>query len=345
MIKRLIEELNKRIVILDGPRGTMLQKRGLSEEDYRGEKFREHGSNLKGNHDILSITKPDVVEEIFNEYLNAGSDIIGTNTFNANPISQSDYGTEAYAYEMNYAAAKVARKAADKFTKLTPNKPRYVAGAIGPTNKTLSLSPKVSDPGFRAVTFDFVKDAYIEQARGLMDGGVDILLIETVFDTLNCKAALFGILELFEKTGKELPIMVSGTIVDMSGRTLSGQTIEAFWNSISHVKLLSVGVNCSLGAKEMRPYIEELSEKANVYISCYPNAGLPNAFGGYDEMPEETAGYLYDFAKSGFLNLVGGCCGTTPEHVKHIAKIVEGIPPRKIPEIKPYPVMFRSNKI
>ncbi len=336
MIKGLIEELNKRIIILDGPRGTMLQRRNLSEEEYRGVKFRDHKSSLKGNHDILSITQPQVVEEIFDEYLSAGSDIIGTNTFNANPVSQADYGTENFVYEMNVAAAQAARRSADKFSLRTPTKPRYVAGAMGPTNKTLSLSPDVNDPGFRAVTFDFIKDAYKEQARGLIDGGVDILLIETVFDTLNCKAALFGILELFEQTGKELPIMVSGTIVDLSGRTLSGQTVEAFWNSISHVNLLSVGINCSLGAKEMRPYIEELSRKAGVYISCYPNAGLPNAFGGYDELPDETANYLYDFAKSGFLNFVGGCCGTTPEHIKKIAKIVEGIPPRKIPEIQPY---------
>lgn len=335
-MQRLKDELSKRIVLLDGPRGTMIQKKMLSEEQYRGEKFRDHKNSLKGNHDILSITQPQVVEEIFNEYLSAGSDIIGTNTFNANPISQADYGTESFAYEMNLAAALVARKAADNFTVKTPNKPRYVAGAMGPTNKTLSLSPDVNDPGFRAVDFDFVKNAYIEQARGLIDGGVDILLIETVFDTLNCKAALFGILEIFEKTGKELPVMVSGTIVDLSGRTLSGQMVEAFWNSVSHANLFSIGINCSLGAKEMRPYIEELSQKANVYISCYPNAGLPNAFGGYDEMPEETANYLYDFAKSGFLNLVGGCCGTTPDHIRHIAKIVEGIPPRKIPEIEPY---------
>ncbi|RPI17882.1 MAG: methionine synthase [Ignavibacteriae bacterium] len=336
MISKLIEQLNKRIVLLDGPRGTMIQKRMLTEEQYRGNMFKNHGNDLKGNHDILNITQPWVLEDIFEEYLKAGSDIIGTNTFNANYFSQSDYGTEAHIYDINLAAAKTARKAADKFTTMNPEKIRFVAGAIGPLNKTLSLSPDVNDPGYRAVTFDQVKDAYREQARGLLDGGVDLLLIETVFDTLNCKAALFAINELFDETGNRVPIMVSGTITDASGRTLSGQTTEAFYNSISHADLFSVGLNCSLGAKQLRPYIEELSRIASCYISCYPNAGLPNAFGEYDELPQETADFLKEYGKSGFLNLVGGCCGTTPAHIEKIAKAVEGMPPRKIPNVKPY---------
>lgn len=336
MISRLFEELKKRIVFLDGPRGTMIQKRMLSEADFRGERFKDHPYDLKGNNDILNITQQKVITEIYEEYLDAGSDIVGTNTFNSTSISQGDYHTEDYVYEINFESARLARIAADKFTAKTPDKPRFVAGAIGPMNKTLSLSPDVNDPGFRAVTFDQIKDSYLEQVRGLIDGGVDILLVETVFDTLNCKAALFAINEYFDKIGRKLPVMVSGTITDLSGRTLSGQTVEAFWNSISHAGLLSVGLNCSLGAKEMRPYIEELSEKANVYLSAYPNAGLPNEFGEYDELPKETAELLLDFAKSGFLNLVGGCCGTTPDHIRQITTLLKDIPPRKIPEIHPY---------
>ena len=336
MISRLFEELKKRIVFLDGPRGTMIQKRKLSEADFRGERFKDHPYDLKGNNDILNITQQKVISEIYEEYLDAGSDIVGTNTFNSTSISQGDYHTEDYVYEINFESAKLAKIAADKFTAKTPDKPRFVAGAIGPMNKTLSLSPDVNDPGFRAVTFDQIKDSYLDQVRGLIDGGVDILLVETVFDTLNCKAALFAINEYFDKTGKKLPVMVSGTITDLSGRTLSGQTVEAFWNSISHAGLMSVGLNCSLGAKEMRPYIEELSEKANVYLSAYPNAGLPNEFGEYDELPKETAELLLDFAKSGFLNLVGGCCGTTPDHIRQITTLLKDIPPRKIPEIHPY---------
>jgi 5-methyltetrahydrofolate--homocysteine methyltransferase len=335
-INHLKEELSKRIVMLDGPRGTMIQKRGLEEADFRGERLKNHPHDLKGNNDILNLTQPHIISEIYEQYLDAGSDIIGTNTFNSTSISQADYNTEEYVYEINFESARLAKLAADKFTALTPDKPRYVAGAIGPMNKTLSMSPDVNDPGYRAVTFDQIKDSYQEAVRGLVDGGADILLVETVFDTLNCKAALYAINEYLDSTGKSIPIMVSGTIVDMSGRTLSGQTLEAFLNSVSHANLFSIGLNCSLGAKEMRAYIEELSAKANIYVSCYPNAGLPNAFGGYDELPEETAAYLLDFAKSGFLNLVGGCCGTTPDHIRQIAKVVEGIPPRKIPEIEPY---------
>lgn len=336
MISRLFEELKKRIVFLDGPRGTMIQKRMLSEADFRGERFKDHPHDLKGNNDILNITQPKIISEIYEEYLDAGSDIVGTNTFNSTSISQGDYHTEEFVYEINLESAKLARIAADKFTSKTPGKPRFVAGAIGPMNKTLSLSPDVNDPGFRAVTFDQIKESYLEQVRGLIDGGVDILLVETVFDTLNCKAALYAINEYFDKIGRKLPVMVSGTITDLSGRTLSGQTVEAFWNSISHAGLLSVGLNCSLGAKEMRPYVEELSEKANVYISVYPNAGLPNEFGEYDELPRETAELLLEFAKSGFLNLVGGCCGTTPDHIRQITTLLKDIPPRKIPEIHPY---------
>jgi 5-methyltetrahydrofolate--homocysteine methyltransferase len=336
MIERLKETLAKRIVLLDGPRGTMIQKRKLKEEEFRGERLKDHPSDLKGNNDILNLTQPQIISEIYEQYLDAGSDIVGTNTFNSSSISQADYGTEKYVYEMNFESARLARIAADKFTKKTPDKPRYVAGAIGPMNKTLSMSPDVNDPGFRAVSFDEIKQSYREAAKGLIDGGADILLVETVFDTLNCKAALYAINELFDETGKKLPIMVSGTIVDMSGRTLSGQTLEAFLNSVKHAGLFSIGLNCSLGAKEMRPYIEELSEKADIYLSCYPNAGLPNAFGGYDELPEETANYLKDFGNSGFLNLVGGCCGTTPDHIRKIAEFVKDIPPRKIPKREPY---------
>lgn len=336
MISRLFEELEKRIVFLDGPRGTMIQKRNLSEADFRGSRFKDHPYDLKGNNDILNITQQKIISEIYEEYLDAGSDIVGTNTFNSTSISQGDYHTEDYVYEINFEAARLARIAADKFSAKTPGKPRFVAGAIGPMNKTLSLSPDVNDPGYRAVTFDQIKESYLEQARGLIDGGVDILLVETVFDTLNCKAALYAINEYFDKTGRKLPVMVSGTITDLSGRTLSGQTVEAFWNSVSHAGLMSIGLNCSLGAKEMRPYIEELSEKANVYLSVYPNAGLPNEFGEYDELPKETAELLLEFAKSGFLNLVGGCCGTTPDHIRQITSLLKDVPPRKRPETHPY---------
>jgi 5-methyltetrahydrofolate--homocysteine methyltransferase len=330
------EQLNKRILVLDGAMGTMIQRHKLTEAEYKGERFKDFPRDLKGNNDLLSLTQPEIIKGIHEAYLEAGSDIIETNTFNANFFSQSDYDTQDLVYELNKEAARLAKEAAEKYTKLNPDKPRYVAGALGPLNKTGSLSPDVNDPGFRSVNFEQMKNAYYEQVKGLMDGNVDMLLVETVFDTLNCKAALYACNEYFDTTGKRVPLMVSGSIVDMSGRTLSGQTGEAFWNSISHAELFSVGLNCSLGAKEMRPYIEELSTKADVFISCYPNAGLPNAFGGYDELPEETAAYLLDFAKSGFVNMVGGCCGTTPDHIKAISKIVEGISPRKIPEIKPY---------
>ena len=333
---KLFDDIKKRILILDGAMGTMIQRYKLSESDYRGELFKNYHRDLKGNNDLLSLTQPHIISEILDKYLEAGSDIIETNTFNSTSISMADYEMGLLVYELNLAGAKLARKAADEYSLLTPDKPRYVAGSLGPLNKTASLSPDVNDPGFRAVNFEQIVKAYTEQIRGLIDGGVDLLLVETVFDTLNCKAALFAINSYFEKIGKRLPIMLSGTIVDLSGRTLSGQTNEAFYNSVSHAGLFSVGLNCSLGARQMRPFIEELSNIAGCYVSCYPNAGLPNEFGEYDEKAEETASFLKDFAESGFVNIVGGCCGTTPEHIKSIAKAVAGIPPRKIPQIKPY---------
>ncbi|MCX6150699.1 MAG: methionine synthase [Ignavibacteriales bacterium] len=329
--------LEKRIVLLDGPRGTMIQKLQLSEEDFRGERFKNHQSDLKGNNDLLCITQPQIVKNIYKAYLEAGADIVGTNTFNGTRISQSDYKTEIFAYEINFQAAKLAKEAADEFTKLNPDKPRFVAGAIGPTNKTASLSPDVNDPGYRATSFDELVAAYSEQAKGLIDGGADILLVETIFDTLNGKAAIFAIDEISSSTGKKIPVMISGTIVDQSGRTLSGQTLEAFWVSIAHTKnLLSVGLNCSLGAAQMRSYIKELSEIVPCYISLYPNAGLPNAFGGYDETARQMGKIIEEYAKEGFLNLVGGCCGTTPEHIKLFSEIIPKYQPRKIPHCEPY---------
>ncbi|RJP62796.1 MAG: methionine synthase [Ignavibacteriales bacterium] len=337
IFNQLTDLLEQRIVLLDGPRGTMIQKMKLSEEAFRGEQFKNHSNDLKGNNDILNLTQPEIIKNIYKAFLEAGSDIIGTNTFNANRISQSDYNTEKFTYDINFAAAKLAREAADEFTKQRPDKKRFVAGAIGPTNKTASLSPNVNDPGFRAVTFDELVETYAQQARGLIDGGADILLVETIFDTLNGKAAIYAIDELCSSSGKEIPVMISGTIVDLSGRTLSGQTLEAFWISVAHTKnLLSVGLNCSLGAAQMRSYIEELSQLANCYISLYPNAGLPNAFGGYDETASEMTAIMEDYARSGFVNLVGGCCGTTPEHIQLLSKIVAELPPRKIPAIEPY---------
>ncbi|MGH2575928.1 MAG: methionine synthase, partial [Ignavibacteria bacterium] len=332
----LTEQLNKRILILDGAMGTMIQRYKLSEEQYRGDRFKSYHRDLKGNNDLLSITQPHIIQEIHEAYLQAGADMIETNTFNSTAISMADYEMGFLVYELNLAGTQIARRAADKYSKLTPDKPRYVVGSLGPLNKTASLSPNVNDPGFRAVTFDDIRAAYSEQIRGLIDGGVDIFLVETVFDTLNCKAALYAIDEYFEKIGKKIPVMVSGTITDASGRTLSGQTTEAFWNSISHAELLSVGLNCSLGAEQMRPFIEELSKIANCYVSCHPNAGLPNEFGEYEETPEITSSFIEDFAESGFLNIVGGCCGTTAEHIKRIAEKVEGISPRKLPTITPY---------
>src|SRR6187399_1454256 len=337
---RRTEQLNQivkdRILVLDGAMGTMLQRHKLTEKDYRGNHFKNWPSDLKGNHDLLNLTRPDVVAGIHHAYFEAGADIVETDTFNANAISQSDYGTQDYVYEINLAAAQLARKVADEFTIKERNKPRFVAGSIGPTNRTSSMSPDVNRPGFRATTFQELADAYREQARGLIDGGADLLLIETVFDTLNCKAALFGITSLIEETNADVLIGVSGTITDASGRTLSGQTIEAFWISISHAPLFCVGINCSLGAAEMRPYVESLSQIANVPLIIFPNAGLPNELGGYDQTAEVMKGLMGEFGKSGFFNIAGGCCGTTPEHIRAIADAVKDLPPRVIPEANPY---------
>src|SRR4030067_3244700 len=330
--------LNERILVLDGAMGTMIQRYRLSEDDFRGQRFKDWPHDLKGNNDLLSITKPSVIKEIHKAYLSAGSDIIETNTFNATAISQADYKLEELSYELNYQAAINARQAVDEFLKENPgSKPRFVAGALGPTNKTLSLSPNVNDPGYRAVTFDQMMKAYYNAAKGLVDGGVDILLIETVFDTLNAKAAIYALEEYCAEVKKYIPIIVSGTIVDLSGRTLSGQTTEAFLISVSHTKnLLCVGLNCSLGAKQMRPFIQELADKAPVYVSVYPNAGLPNEMGEYDESPETMSKMIEDFASSGFANIIGGCCGTTPEHIRQIARAAAKCKPRKIPVIEKY---------
>jgi 5-methyltetrahydrofolate--homocysteine methyltransferase len=329
--------LSRKIMLLDGPRGTMIQKLRLSEEDFRGNLLNNHPHDLKGNYDILCLTQPEIVKDIHCAYMDAGAEIIGTNTFNGNSFSQADYQTEHLVYKINHKAAVIARECVDDYNKRDSSIQRFVAGAMGPTNKSLSISPLVTDPGFRAATFDQMRESYKEQAQGLVDGGVDILLVETVFDTLNAKAALFAIMELCQKMKRQIPIMVSGTIIDLSGRTLSGQTTEAFWISISHTKnLLSIGLNCALGAEQMRPYIQELSEISNVFTSLYPNAGLPNEFGGYDETPEAMSKVLDDFAKGGFVNIIGGCCGTTPEHIRQFAEVAKRYPPRKIPSIKSY---------
>src|SRR6201991_2495094 len=329
------EQLKKRILIIDGAMGTMIQRHKLEEKDYRGERFKDWPSDVKGNNDLLVLTQPQIIEGIHREYLDAGADIIETNTFNSQRVSLADYHMEDLSYELNVAAAGIAKKAAAEYTARNPDKPRFVAGAIGPMSKTLSLSPDVNNPGFRAVSFDEVTAAYYEQVKGLVEGGVDLLLIETIFDTLNAKAAIFAIKKYFRDTQKEsLPIMISGTITDASGRTLSGQTLEAFYNSVAHAKPLSVGLNCALGAKEMRPHVLELSHIASCYVSAYPNAGLPNAMGEYDEEPSQTAHFLEDWANEGFVNIVGGCCGTTPDHIRHIAEHVKSIKPRKLPVVE-----------
>lgn len=335
------KELEKRILVIDGAMGTMIQQYKLEEKDYRGKRFSDWHKDLKGNNDLLSITQPDIIKAIHKEYLKAGADIIETNTFSATTIAMADYDMQELAYELNYESAKIAKEAITEFQKESgDNTVRFVAGAFGPTNRTLSLSPNVNDPGFRAVTFDEMVEAYTEQARGLIDGGADLLLIETIFDTLNAKAALFAIQNYCEKIDRKMPVMVSGTITDASGRTLSGQTTEAFLNSISHVDLLSVGLNCALGAKEMRPYLEELSEKAPFYVSAYPNAGLPNQFGEYDQDAHEMGHQIEGFLQAGFLNIVGGCCGTTPAHIKRIAEIARNSKPRRRP--KPDTMMHLS---
>ncbi|HXS58441.1 MAG TPA: homocysteine S-methyltransferase family protein [Hanamia sp.] len=334
MEKTIQECLNERILIIDGAMGTMIQQYKLEEQDYRGERFKDWHKDVKGNNDLLSLTQPKIIQAIHNEYLKAGADIIETNTFSSTSIAQADYDMQSLAYELNVAAAQCARKAIDEFNASSASNTgsKFIAGAIGPLNKTLSLSPDVNNPGYRAVSFDEVADAYYEQIKGLVDGGVDLLLVETIFDTLNAKAAIYAIKKFFRDTKKkELPIMISGTITDASGRTLSGQTLEAFYISVSHARPLSIGLNCALGAKEMRPHIEELSQIASCYTSAYPNAGLPNAFGEYDEQPEETAHILEDWAREGFVNIVGGCCGTTPDHIRHIAEQVKKFKTRKLP--------------
>lgn len=335
VMKTIQELLKERILIIDGAMGTMIQRHKLQEADYRGDRFKDWHTDVKGNNDLLSITQPGIITGIHKQYLEAGADIIETNTFSSTTIAQADYDMQSLAYEMNVASAKCARVAADEYTKKDSSKPRFVAGAIGPLNKTLSLSPDVNNPGFRAVNFDEVATAYYEQVKGLVDGAVDILLVETIFDTLNAKAAIYAIKKYFRDTGKpELPIMISGTITDASGRTLSGQTLEAFYISVMHANPLSVGLNCALGASEMRPHIEELSSIASCYTSAYPNAGLPNAFGEYDEQPSQTAHIIEEWAKEGFVNIVGGCCGTTPDHIKHIAEEVKGFKPRQLPVLE-----------
>ncbi len=333
-------ELKKKILIIDGAMGTMIQRHKLQETDFRGERFKDWHTDLKGNNDILSITQPGIITGIHKLYLEAGADIIETNTFSSTSIAQADYDMQLLVYELNFASATCARKAIDEYEKeqLTQGKqtgPHFVAGAIGPLNKTLSLSPDVNNPGYRAVTFDEVAEAYTEQIRGLVDGGADVLLIETIFDTLNAKAAIFAAKNYFRKNNiPELPVMISGTITDASGRTLSGQTLEAFYISVSHANPLSVGLNCALGASEMRSHIEELAQIAQCYVSAYPNAGLPNAFGEYDEQPHQTAHIIEEWAASGWLNIVGGCCGTTPDHIKHIAEEVKKFAPRPLPVVE-----------
>ncbi|ATP57866.1 methionine synthase [Pedobacter ginsengisoli] len=329
-------ELEKRILIIDGAMGTMIQRYVLSEEDFRGERFKDHPCDVKGNNDLLNITRPDIIKAIHTEYLKAGTDIIETNTFSTQRISLADYQMEELDYEMSFEGAKIAKEAVNEFMAANPDRKCFVAGAVGPTNRTLSISPDVNDPGFRALTFDELVDAYYEQIRGLVDGGSDLLLIETIFDTLNAKAAIFAIKKYEEIIGRKIEIMISGTITDASGRTLSGQTAEAFLNSVIHANPLSIGFNCALGAKDMRPHIEELSAKAGCYVSAYPNAGLPNEFGAYDEMPHETAHLVEDFIQHGFVNIVGGCCGTTPDHIGCIAEKAKNVAPRKIPELAPH---------
>jgi 5-methyltetrahydrofolate--homocysteine methyltransferase len=323
-LAQLRASLARRILILDGAMGTMIQSYGLEEKDFRGDRLKDHPKELRGNNDILVLTRPEVIEQIHRAYLEAGADLLETNTFNAQVISQADYGTESLVYELNVAAARLARRVADEVTARTPEQPRFVIGILGPTNRTASLSPDVNDPGYRNVTLAQLAAAYRTQAEGLLEGGADALMVETVFDSLNCKAALFALRGLLDERGEDVPLMVSGTITDASGRTLSGQTVEAFWNSIRHAGLFSVGLNCALGAAQLRPYLDDLSRLADIPVSCHPNAGLPNAVGGYDQTPAAMAELVSEFARSGLVNIVGGCCGTTPAHIAAIAAAVTG---------------------
>lgn len=332
-VARLPRLMADRILVLDGAMGTMIQGWKLDEAGYRGARFADWPRDVRGNNDLLNLTRPDIVRAIHRDYLDAGADIVETNTFNSTSISLADYGMEDLAYELNREGARLARLEADAAEAAQPGRPRYVAGAIGPTNRTASISPQVTDPAFRNVTFDELRAAYADQAAGLIDGGADMILVETVFDTLNAKAALFAVDEVMEQRGVMLPVMISGTITDRSGRTLSGQTTEAFWNSLRHARPLSIGLNCALGADLMRPYVQELSRVADTYVSAHPNAGLPNEFGGYDETPVQMAHQLQEWASDGIVNIIGGCCGTTPTHIRAIADAVAGIKPRPIPTI------------
>jgi len=326
----ILQEINKRILILDGAMGTMLQRYNFSEEDFRGERFANFPHSLKGNNDLLSLTQPEAIASIHAQYFEAGADIVETNTFSGTTIGMADYHLEDLVYELNFESAKIARQVADEFTEKNPDQPRFVAGSIGPTNRTASMSPDVNDPGFRAVTFDELRIAYKQQVEALIDGGVDLLLVETIFDTLNAKAALFAIEEVKEERKIDIPIMVSGTITDASGRTLSGQTVEAFLISISHIPLLSVGFNCALGAKQLKPYLKQLSHNTSFNISAHPNAGLPNAFGQYDETPAEMQAQIKEYLDENLINIIGGCCGTNPDHIRLIAEVAKEYKPRKV---------------
>ena len=330
IMKNIKELLTERVLVLDGAMGTMLQRYKFTEEDFRGERFKDWGQPLQGNNDLLSLTQPDAIAEVHRKYFEAGADIVETNTFSGTTIAMADYNMETLVYELNYESARIAKKVADEFTAKNPDKPRFVAGSIGPTNKTASMSPDVNDPGFRAVSFDDLRIAYKQQVEALLDGGSDLLLVETIFDTLNAKAALFAIEEVKEERGIEIPIMVSGTITDASGRTLSGQTAEAFLISISHIPILSVGFNCALGANQLVPHLEVLSGKTEFFVSAHPNAGLPNAFGEYDETPAQMAAQIKEYLEKGLVNIVGGCCGTTPAHIRAIADLAENFKPRKL---------------
>jgi 5-methyltetrahydrofolate--homocysteine methyltransferase len=322
----------QRILVLDGAWGAMIQRRGLTEADFRGERFMDHSVHLKGDNDLLCLTRPDIIRELHDAYYDAGADISETNTFSSTSIAQADYALESAVRDINLAGARIAREAADRWTEKTPDKPRFVAGSIGPLNRMLSMSSDVNDPGARLVTFDQVYDAYREQVQALHEGGVDLFLIETITDTLNCKAALKAILDLEDEGYEALPIWISGTITDRSGRTLSGQTVEAFWNSVKHARPFAIGLNCALGAELMRPHIAELARISDTLIAAYPNAGLPNAFGEYDETPEQTSCMLHEWAQSGIVNILGGCCGTTPDHIRHVAEAVASLTPHVIPE-------------
>jgi len=332
-MSNIIQILQKRILVLDGAMGTMLQRYKFSEEDFRGVRFKDYPSSLKGNNDLLSLTQPEAIAEVHRKYFEAGADIVETNTFSGTTIGMADYNMEDLVYELNFESAKIAKQVADEFTKANPEKPRFVAGSIGPTNKTASLSPDVNRPEFRAITFDELRIAYKQQVEALIEGGVDVLLVETIFDTLNAKACLFAIEEVKEERNIDIPIMVSGTITDASGRTLSGQTVEAFLASISHVPLLSVGFNCALGAEQLQPYLQCLSNETAFYTSAHPNAGLPNAFGEYDQTPKEMQQFIEDYLKDGLINIIGGCCGTNPEHIKAIADVAKNYKPRISPLI------------